>query len=371
MDQIEAADKVRRFFNSMENEHKKAVLLRQTRHWIIRCVPCGRGQEAVVPRYLRTSSQNPCQVVSSLPTAKTPSLQIRRRLCLAHNGFGGHQFVVIRNHRKHDCHFSKFCAAGLLHKQMALLIFGMCVAAAIYLVRSKQMTRYVWTLCILSLLITIFTLTAREGYDRLHSAARPANSLGIRGIFLNDLTAYFSSIFNDCLFWVVLMGLCALFMIHAARDGEGRKGPFFNFYLTIGIVLFAMSPMLNLPSVQYVWKINSGLKLLAETAVMVFWISFLTVCLIAMIRTAKTCEKYRYTVVLFIGMWSSQAIPAVVGSWGCPLLPLVLLDFLLAVSLFQDLHFRYGNSARLSVASVGLCSMVIAAAITMRNYGVY
>ena len=250
---------------------------------------------------------------------------------------------------------------------MALLIFGMCVAAALYLARSKQMTRSVWTFCILSLLITVFTLTCPGGYHRLNSAARPANSLGIRGVFLNDLPTYFSSIFNDCLFWVVLMGLCALFMIHAAGDGKGRAYSFFNFYLTTGVVLFAMSPMLKLPCVLYLQKINSGLKLSADIVAVVYWISFLAVCLIAMIRAAKTCRKYRYAVVLFIGMWSSQAIPAVVGSWGRPLLPLVLLDFLLAASTFQDLHFRYRNSMRLSVAAVGLCSMVITVAITMRN----
>ena len=264
-----------------------------------------------------------------------------------------------------------FCVAGLLHEQMALLIFGMCVAATVYLVRSRQMTRYVWTLCVLSLLITVFTLTCPGGYYRLRSSVRPAESLGIKGVFLNNLPTYFSSIFNDCLFWVVLMGLCALFMIHAAGDGKDQAYSFFNFYLTLGVVLFAMTPMLKLPYVQYIEKINSGLKLLAEIAAVVYWISFLAICLLAMIRASKTCRKYRYAVVLFIGMWSSQAIPAVVGSWGRPLLPLVLLDFLLAASTFQDLHFRYRNSVRLSVSTVGLCSMVIAAAITMRNYGVY
>ena len=264
-----------------------------------------------------------------------------------------------------------FCAAALLHEQMALLIFGMCVAAALYLARSKQMTRSVWTFCILSLLITVFTLTCPGGYHRLNSAARPANSLGIRGVFLNDLPTYFSSIFNDCLFWVVLMGLCALFMIHAAGDGKGRAYSFFNFYLTTGVVLFAMSPMLKLPCVLYLQKINSGLKLSADIVAVVYWISFLAVCLIAMIRAAKTCRKYRYVVVLFIGMWSSQAIPAVMGSWGRPLLPMVLLEFLLAASLFQELHFRYRNSAHLSIAAVGLCSMLIAIVMTMKNYSVY
>jgi hypothetical protein len=84
---------------------------------------------------------------------------------------------------------------------MALLIFGMCAAVAVYLIRSKQMTRCVWTLCILSLLTTVFTLTCPGGYYRLHSSARSADSLGIRGVILNNLPIYFSSVFNDCLFW--------------------------------------------------------------------------------------------------------------------------------------------------------------------------
>lgn len=264
-----------------------------------------------------------------------------------------------------------FCAAGLLHEQLALLIFGMCIAAMLYLIRSKQMTRSVWTLCGLSLLIAAFTLVCPGGYYRLHSPARPKNSLGIRGVFLNNLPTYFSSIFNDFLFWVILMGLCALYMIHMAGDGNGRACSFFNFFLTAGVVLFALSPMLKLPYAQYVEQINSKIKLLAEMTAVGYWISFLVVCLIAMIRAAKTCRKYRYAVVLFVGMWSSQAIPAAVGSWGRPLLPLVLLDFLLAASLFQEPRFRFGNSAHFSIAAVGLCSMMITVAMTMRNYGVY
>ena len=263
-------------------------------------------------------------------------------------------------------------AAGLLHEQMALLIFGMCAAAAVYLIRSKQMTRCVWTLCILSLLTTVFTLTCPGGYYRLHSSARPADSLGIRGVILNNLPTYFSSVFNDCLFWTVLMGICALFLIHAAGSAKDRTSPFFVFYLAAGIVVFAMYPMLKLPYArQPVAEINTRLRLLAELAAVVYWISFLVVCLIAMIRAAKACGKYRYAVVLFVGMWSSQAIPAAVGSWGRPLLPLTLLDYLLAVSLLQELHFRFGNAARLSVAAVGLCSMLIAAAAVVRNYSVF
>ena len=264
------------------------------------------------------------------------------------------------------------CAAALLHEQMALLIFGMCAVSAVYLVRSKQMTRYVWILCMLSLLITVFTLTCPGAYYRLNSAARPADSLGIRGVFLNNLPLYFSSVFNDCLFWIVLMGLCALYLLHAAGDGRSRAYPFFSFYLASGAVLFAMSSMLKLPCARReIGEIDSRMRLLSEAAAVLYWIGFLAVCLIAMIRAAKAEGKYRYAVVLFAGMWSSQAIPAVLGSWGRPLLPMVLLDFLLAASLFQELHFRYGNSAHLSVAAVGLCSMVIAAAITMKNYGIY
>jgi hypothetical protein len=265
-----------------------------------------------------------------------------------------------------------FCAAGLLHEQMALLLFGMCVAATLYLIRSKQMTRYAWSFSILSLLITIFTLSCPGGYYRLNSAVRPANSHGIVGVFRNNLPIYFSCIFNDCLFWVILLGLCALFMTHAAGKRQGSGHPFFYFYLTTGVVLFAMSSMLKLPYVrQNIEEINSGFKLAAEASAVIYWISFLIICLIAMIRAAKACEKYRYAVVLFVGMWSSQAIPAAVGSWGRPLLPLVLLDFLLAVSLFQEQPLKCGNPVHLSVAAVGLCSMAIAAVITMQNYGAY
>ncbi|WP_411677287.1 DUF6056 family protein [Caproicibacter sp.] len=264
-----------------------------------------------------------------------------------------------------------FCAAAFLHEQMALLIFGMCIAAVPYLIRSKQMTPYIWSLCALSILTTAFTLTCPGGYSRLHSSARPANSLGIRGVFLNNLPSYFSSIFNDCLFWVVLMGLCALYMIHKTGDGKGLLFEFFSFYLTAGVILFAMATMLKLPCVQYIDRIDSKWRLLAEIIAVIYWISFLAVCLTAMIRTANMRREYRYAVVLFAGMWSSQAIPAIVGSWGRPMLPLVLLDFLLAASLFQGLHLRYGKSAQLSVAAVGMCSMLIAAGVTMRNYRVY
>src|ERR1035437_277257 len=89
-----------------------------------------------------------------------------------------------------------FFIAELLHEQMAMLLFAMCVVAFIYLLKSKQLTKYIVILCIISLLIIIFTFTCPGAILRFQGATSSTKSSGIERIILYNIPIYLGAIFN-------------------------------------------------------------------------------------------------------------------------------------------------------------------------------
>lgn len=253
-----------------------------------------------------------------------------------------------------------FCVAGLLHEQIALALAGMCVTAFLYLMKERERRPSLLLWCLLSLSILLYTFTCPGAYRHMLQVGKATGGTG-GGVFSRNLPLYFGTVFHSFPFWVVLLGLCCLFLLRGAAS-RGRLFP--AFYLLFGTALFAASGFLNLPRTQ---ESPDALHSRSAMFALAYWLGFLAVCLAVLLWAARRDGKNRCLVVLFVGAWASQAIPAFMGAQGRPLLHLVLFTFLIAASVFQRAGSRLADTAYLSAAALGLCSVVLATGFSVRN----
>ena len=253
-----------------------------------------------------------------------------------------------------------FLAAGLLHEQMAMLLFAMCIAAFFYLQKSKRLTKYLVSLCIISLLIFIFTFTCPGAYRRFNMTTATVGRSRIGHIVLQNMPTYLNAVFTTTkYFWIALLGICALYLL---RGKTGWVNRLLSGYLAVGIVL---SGILALPFSEQSSAVSvSG----PATVAFGFRALYLLACLFAVLISAHENRRYQYVAVLFAGMWASQGIPLLLGSVGRPLLPLVMMIFLTAISLFDRVGHRCFNVLKWTGVTAGICLLMVAGQFSVKNY---
>ena len=259
--------------------------------------------------------------------------------------------------------------AGILHEQMAMLIFAMCLSASLYLIKSGQMTKYIMCLFILSIFIMIFTFTCPGAYKRYILASTIRKSGGLRYIILHIFPFYINEIFSSkssYWFWMALLGICSIFMLYGIT---GKIKVFLSIYLIVSIGLFGIPGILNkpLPGVTNKPESTNIVSVIAAC----YWVWYLLFSFISMIMSARQNRRYRYVVILYVGMWASQGIPALLGSLGRPLLPLIYIAFLITASVFDEIKYRYSNVLKMVAATVGSCFLISFVQISVRNYAAY
>lgn len=257
-----------------------------------------------------------------------------------------------------------FLAAGLLHEQMAMLLFAMCTAAFLYLRKSKRLTRYLVSLCIISLLIFIFTFTCPGAYRRFNMTTASAGRSRIGHIILQNVPTYLNAVFTTTkYFWIALLGVCALYLLRGKTDWVHRL---LSVSLAAGIVLSGILALL--PFMEQSPAVSGS-----GPAAVAFCLRalYLLACLFAVLIAARENGRYRYVAVLFAGMWASQGIPMLLGSVGRPLLPLIMMIFLTAISLPGGVGHRCFNALKWTGAAAGICLLMVADQFSARNYNAY
>lgn len=258
-----------------------------------------------------------------------------------------------------------FVAAGLLHEQIALALFGMSLTAFLILAKDRKEGVSLLSWCLLSLLLLLYTFTCPGAYRRFRFVGAATGKSGLKDTLLKNLPLYLGTVFHSFGFWIVLLGLCCLYLL---RGGTFRGKWLPVCYLSFGVALFAVSEPLNLPMAS---EDPETLRSRTNILILTYWIVFLLVCFAVMIWAAKRDGQYRYLVMLFVGICAAQMIPALMGAQGRPLSYMIFVVFLMAASLFQHIRFRYTDQAFLSFAAVGLCSILLTVQVTLRNYRVY
>lgn len=257
-----------------------------------------------------------------------------------------------------------FVISALLHEQVTTMLLCMCIAALLYL--KSRTTKIPFSLKILTVINTfvlVFMLTAPGAYFRMQQENGVEEST-ITNI-LRNFRYYFVPLINNYWPWLIAMGLAAAFLLHC-RFNQEKASSFIQLYLYFGTFLIVLSqslrfPMLQLPNVS---AQTGRYQLFAEIMLTVYWIMYILLIFAALLMNAKDKKlngqkNTAYLVVLYVGMWASQAIPAVATtSSGRAKMPLFALTLLMIFCILWDCvgFIRWAEMIQGSLVLIGIVS---------------
>lgn len=198
-------------------------------------------------------------------------------------------------------------AASMLHEQAAMLLAAMCVLTLLYLRRDRKITSYLAVLTILTLAALAVMLTAPGAYARI---GKENGQLTGAATYWQNILHYFAPLNDGSWPLMAGLGLISLWLLHR-RGTRGFVIRLLQVILAAGIGLGPLSSMLNLPIIS-TGTSQTPFQQAAGNLLCVFWISFILAALGSMLYCAHGTEgrAIRYLPVLGVGMWASQAIPA-------------------------------------------------------------
>ena len=244
--------------------------------------------------------------------------------------------------------------AALLHEQAVVLLAAMCIVCLIYFYRDKCVTRYLLILSCIVFAGLLYTLTAPGAYARMGRIGTAGLNMPCR--LAVNILSYFYPFASDCWPWTVLMGLCAVFVL---RRKEARASAVYYFIIFFGMILSAFTDMLMYPGMQTnPFEHGCDFHSVFGCIECAFLLVYFTVIFAVFVSAAKAEKKYRFLVVLYIGMWASQGIPAVLGVKGRPLYYLVVFALLMALCLFHGSECRAANIIRYAVALLAALTLI-------------
>lgn len=245
-------------------------------------------------------------------------------------------------------------AAAILHEQAAVLLAVMCAVCLIYFHKDKSITPYLLVLSCLAFAALIYTLTSPGAYARLGRAGNAKMPLPLR-LTVNLLT-YFYPFTSECWPWTVLMGICALFVMHRHKNGMRTV---YSFVIFFGMLLFSLTGMLMYPGMQPD-PLMHGRRFQNTFGYFegVFLIAYFIIIFSVFFSAAKDEKKYRPLVVLYTGMWASQGIPAILGIKGRPLLYLVVMALVLTLCLFRTANCKAYSILKYAIAGFAVFTLV-------------
>lgn len=245
--------------------------------------------------------------------------------------------------------------SALLHEQIAILLAVMCIICLLYLYKDKRVTGYLLILGIFTAAILVFTLTAPGAYARLSRTGGDTGRSLPRKLITNFF-AYLYPLTTAYWPWIAIMGICALFLLHRKKS---KIFTVLSFYICFGIVLSAFTIISAAPSMQeQPFYHSSHLRDIFELLLGTYWTAYFAVILIAFILSARINKKYRFLVILYMGMWASQGIPAMLGCSGRPMFHLIIMTFLMALCLLQEVDTCTADILKYAVSAFAICVLL-------------
>ncbi|MFU0832494.1 MAG: PMT-2 domain-containing protein [Oscillospiraceae bacterium] len=257
-----------------------------------------------------------------------------------------------------------FVAAVLLHEQITTMLLCMCIAALLYLkISTIKIPLSLKILTLINAFALIFMLTAPGAYFRMQQE-NGAEQSTITTIVRN-FRYYFAPLINDYWPWLIAMGIAATFLLHR-RIHRGKISFLIQLYLCFGALLIILSsslrfPMLQLPQTS---PQTGRYQQLAEIMLTVYWLLYILLIFAALLMNAKdknsnVPKRNAYLPVLYVGMWASQAIPAVATtSSGRAKMPLYALALLMIFCILWDCgkEIRCAEILQGSLVLIGMVS---------------
>ena len=256
-----------------------------------------------------------------------------------------------------------FTLAGLMHEQTAVALFIFSIAALLFLHKDGKQPRYLLVLTGISTAVMIFTFTCPGAYHRLTEVGQGHTGSMVRRLYEN-LAHYFVPFSADYWPLTAVIGLCALYLLYRHPLRFQRITMLF---IGFGTVLAPLSQVLSLPSLQHSGA-SAGMK---ATLLLLYWMLFILAILCVFLQAARQDKNYRYLPVLYLTMWASQAIPALLGGAGRPVLPLVGMTLLLVLCVLEEITLTKAVPVQLCTAAVALCALLNTFAPVMSNYASY
>jgi hypothetical protein len=252
-----------------------------------------------------------------------------------------------------------FVAAALLHEQVTTMLLCMCIATLLYLKHTiKKIPSSLKILTMINVCVLIFMLTAPGAYFRMQQENGVEQST-ITNV-LRNFRHYFVPLINNYWPWLIAMGLAAAFLLY--RQFHKEKISFLILlYLFFGALLIILSqslrfPMLQLPNPS---AQTGRYQQLAEIMLTVYWILYILLIFAALLMHAHRQKSSSYLPVLYVGMWASQAIPAVATtSSGRAKMPLYALALLMIFCILWDCgeDIRWAEILQDSLVLIGVVS---------------
>lgn len=256
-----------------------------------------------------------------------------------------------------------FTLAGLMHEQTAVALFVFCMAALFFLRRKGKLPHYLLVLTGISAAVMAFTFTCPGAYRRL-LLTRQGQHRSFLGLLFHNLVTYFSPFSSDYWLVTVVLGLCGLYILHRYPVHFQRATKLF---LEFSIVLIPLLQFLPLPSLQS----HNSLAKLTAGVLLLYRILFFFLIFAVFMHAAKSNLRYQFLPVLYISAWASQAIPAVLGGAGRPVLPLVILTLLLLLCILEEIALPKIVLVQFCIAAVALCMVLNTFAPVMGNHAAY
>ena len=255
-----------------------------------------------------------------------------------------------------------FVLSGLLHEQIANLLFIFCLVTLILLHKNGKFPKYLWTLTALSLACIIFTYTCPGAYYRLGKTK--SHSIHPIRLLFNNFCIYFSQ-FNRSLWPVAfLLGACAIYLLYRC---SGKLFSFLTVFIGAGSLMALCSN--GLPFLRFnVTTPHQGFRLLL---LLLMWILYYIAILVAFLIFFRQKAKGGFVVALYFGMWASQAIPVALGCIGRSFLPLAILTLLLVLCLMDSSNLKAAFYVQLPVAVVAVGSLLYLFSPVAANYASY
>ncbi len=269
-----------------------------------------------------------------------------------------------------------FVAAALLHEQVTMMLMCMCILALLYLRQNKseKIPLCLKVLTVINAAALILMLTAPGAYFRMKSESAVKQSA--IGNVVRNFRNYFVPLVNDYWPWLVAMGLAAVFLLRH-RSNKEKSGKFIQLYLCFGALLIPLSwslrfPMLQLPETP---SLQNRFQLVAEALLTLYWLLYILLIFVVLLifaheKESSGGESRCYLPVLYVGMWASQAIPAVAtSSSGRAKMLLYAFALLMIFCILWDYGglVRWAGLLQSSLVLIGIVSFACVARGTVIN----
>lgn len=254
----------------------------------------------------------------------------------------------------------------LLQEQIAITVFAICLAGIIAMrIKLKSVGIYYYILMAVSSIICAFHFLCPGALARLRMTSSSSNKGFITTTFWN-LIAYLNEYASGYWLYAFGIGIACLFLLskRTVKSGKILRNLIVAEIIALTLYKIYSLTFTNLPEDN---KIRLIINIICAVVVFLFVITAFVVFIIS----ANSNNKYLFLVVMYVGMWASQLIPAVLNGIGRPVLHLVFISVFISYYVFSETEGNQRKIITSSLAVIGAISICFFVYNLQYNYKQY